>query len=195
MLDTIRKYFRGAAQKVEESPKVKKREGEISKEEYLSSLLSPVDRDNVEYLRDSIHQALLEKDIKSALIAVGSVVTGVASGEDYYNSAGPDDIDLKVIVADQEQGNEFYGVFLEWGEKLNGRFVEVDGHPTVIRYTHIHMTDEESINFHYDGGYIITPKEGKTIDLIVKGVRFLPAGKHIEEERNRNHAFSVLYKD
>jgi hypothetical protein len=196
MLNTLKKYF-SRKQPETEIPEVveqAKREGEVTSNEYFSSLLSSTDAENVQYLRDSLHSALLENNVGSALIAVGSVVTGVSSKEQYFNSAGPDDIDLKVIIASQAQGNTFYGVLEKWSKNLNGRFTEIDGHPNEIRFTH-RQVPEEHIDFHYDGGFRIKPSEGKTIDLIVKGVGYLPAGPHIEAERERNHAFVVLYHD
>lgn len=170
------------------------RAGEITIGEYFSSLLSPIDGENVQYLRDSLHSALLERDVPSALIAVGSVVRGVSSKKSFYNSAGPNDIDLKLIIADPKKGKVFYNALEQWSETLGERFTGVDGPLKAIRFTH-RIIPEEHINFKYDGGFRIEPREGKKLDLIVKGVGYLPAGPHIEAERDRNNAFVVLYHD
>lgn len=172
-----------------------KRKGEVNADEYFSALLPSTDAENVQYLRDSIHSTLLDLGVHSALIAVGSVVTGVSSKKDYWRSGGPDDIDLKVIVADQKQGEVFYEALQKWSKGLNERMAEITNAGSLVgRYTH-RPFPEEHVDFCYDVGFVIKPVEGKTIDLIVKCPAYLPSGPHIEAERKRDHAFVLLYQD
>lgn len=67
--------------------------GEIPSDHYLNHMLDPFDRANVNYIHFSLHRYLLKRNVSSALIAVGSTVTGVASTEGFVGSAGPHDLD------------------------------------------------------------------------------------------------------
>lgn len=170
--------------------------GEIPSDHYLNHMLDPFDRANVNYIHFSLHRYLLQRNVSSALIAVGSTVTGVASTEGFVGSASPQDLDLKVIACQLRQSERFRTTISEWRFNLSKKkFPLPTRSPFSVRYTYQDRTREDYAEFGYDGGIILTPSLGKTIDLIVKNPHGLRARDHITKEQELGNSFSVLYLD
>jgi hypothetical protein len=167
------------------------RKEELTTQEYYKLLKKQNEISNVKFLSDILKKYFTDKKIPTALIGVGSVVTGLKKKkENYEGTAGYNDIDIKLIIDNQNQYKEFNKATKELKNLLRINFINVEYN--IIRPTDAHHI-EDHIHFGYNNGYVIESKNRKKLDLIIKNPAYLPAKEHIEMERKKKNAFVILY--